>query len=164
MAPFELRLQRAKTVANHSRIKASDMEARLGTRYTADTLRRLKQRFPRHAFVWIIGADNLAQIARWNRWTRIFHAVPVAVFDRPTYSYRALASTAAHRFRRRRLRPGRARSLAESTPPAWVFIPAVRHPASATELRARLARMLKTRPPSPSSTLSTLSTAATEGE
>jgi hypothetical protein len=76
----------------------------------------------------------------------------------------ALASQAAHRFRHRRLRLRQARRLAESMPPAWIFVPAARHPASATELRARLARMLKTRSASPTATLSALSSVATKGE
>jgi nicotinate-nucleotide adenylyltransferase len=69
--------------------------------------------------------------------------VPVAVFDRPTYSYKALASQAAHRFGGRRLQLRQARRLAEYAAPAWCFILAARHAASATELRARLARLLR---------------------
>ena len=145
MAPLEDRLRRARLVANHRLIKVTDIERKLGTRYTADTLRELRRRFPQHRFVWIIGADNLVQMARWDRWTRIFNTVPVAVFDRPTYSYKALASQAAHRFGGRRLQLRQARRLVESVPPAWCFIQAARHAASATELRARLARLLQTK-------------------
>jgi nicotinate-nucleotide adenylyltransferase len=143
MAPLDDRVRRARLVANHRRIKVTDIETRLGTRYTADTLRELKRRFPHYRFVWIIGADNLVQMARWDRWTRIFNTVPVAVFDRPTYSYKALASQAAHRFSGRRLQLRQARQLAERATPAWCFIMAARHAASATELRARLARLLR---------------------
>ncbi|MEI8254389.1 MAG: ABC transporter permease subunit, partial [Deltaproteobacteria bacterium] len=44
-----------------------------------------------------MGADNLAQISRWWRWTEVFDAARVAVFDRSPYSYKALAGGAAAR-------------------------------------------------------------------
>ena len=86
MAPFEDRIEKAKSVADHPRIRVTDIEKGFATTYTAETLARLCRRFPNQRFVWLMGADNLSQISRWNRWTRIFHTVPVAVFDRPSYS------------------------------------------------------------------------------
>ncbi len=139
MAPLAERLATARRIAQHPRIKVTDIESRLGTRYTADTLAALRQRMPRLRFVWIMGADNLQQISRWHGWTRIFGRVPVAVFDRPNYCYQALASRAAQRYRRYRLPDRQAGLLAGKPPPVWCFIPAARHPASATDIRARLA-------------------------
>lgn len=140
MAPFAARLAEARRVAVHPRIRVTGIEARLKTRYTADTLHSLKQRFPRTQFVWIMGADNLAQIPRWERWTEIFAAVPIAVFDRATYSFRALAGKAARRFANRRIDSRDATRLAGSRPPAWVYFHVRRHPASATSIRALAAR------------------------
>ena len=133
MASLERRFERARELARHPRIRVSDLERELGTRYTADTLPALKCRFGRIAFVWLMGADNLVQIPAWRRWPEIFEAMPVAVFDRPTYSYRALAGTAAHRFRGCRV--GRSWCLAGRKPPAWCFIRARPDPASATSIR-----------------------------
>ncbi len=142
MAPFPERLAEARKAARHPRIKVSAIEQRLGTRFTADTLKALARRGPGRRFVWIMGADNLRQIDRWQRWTDIFQGVPVAVFDRPTYCYKALAGLAAHRYRRDRLPDREARLLAGRKPPAWCFIPAAKHPASATEIRSRRARQI----------------------
>lgn len=137
MARFEDRIGRAQALARHPRIFVTDIEAKLHTRYTADTLYELRRRFPRTSFVWLMGADNLGQIRRWERWTDIFGLVPIAVFDRPTYCLRALAGIAAQRFKRRRVPLNWARRLAEITPPAWVFFPIRLDPSSATALRAR---------------------------
>lgn len=139
MAPLADRLASARQAAGHPRIRVTDIETRLGTRYTADTLPRLKQRFPRARFVWLMGADNLVQISKWNRWTTIYGLVPIAVFDRPGYSLRALASVAAKRFGACRRRQIDAGWLPEAKPPAWVFVRAPRHPASATMIRKRRA-------------------------
>ena len=140
MAPYAERLASARALARHGRIRVSDAEARLGTRFTADTVPKLLARHPRARFVWIMGADNLTQIARWQRWPEIFAHIPIAVFDRPTYSLKALAGEAAQRFRHARIGAGRARHLAASAPPRWVFLVRARDPISATALRQSRAR------------------------
>ena len=45
MGKLSDRMARARTVANHPRIVVSEIETRLGTRYTVDTLIALKARF-----------------------------------------------------------------------------------------------------------------------
>ena len=136
MATFEDRMASARHLADDRRILVSDLERCLDTRYTADTLVALIERYPRIAFVWLMGADNLAQIDRWKDWTAIFDALPIAVFDRPTYSDAALACPAAARYASFRLAAGRARDLAGLSPPAWVFVEGDLNSLSATQIRA----------------------------
>ena len=140
MASFAERLASAKAMADHPRIRVTDIEQELGTRYTADTLRKLVTRFPSYRFVWLMGADNLAQISSWADWTRIFHLTPIAVFDRPTYTIKALTSLAARRFRRSRRREAALKTLAATPAPAWVFVHHRLNPISATQIRAERAR------------------------
>ncbi len=137
MAPLPERLRGAAAVARrHPRLRVSAIEARLGTRYTVDTLAALRRHFPATRFVWLRGADNLSQMVRWRQWSRIFHLVAIAVFDRGSYSMKALAGKAARRFRRFRVGPGGARSLASKPLPAWAFLPTPLDPSSATAIRA----------------------------
>ncbi|MGE4221323.1 MAG: nicotinate-nucleotide adenylyltransferase [Alphaproteobacteria bacterium] len=135
MAPFEERFRSAEQVSRHPRILVSDIERRLGTSYTIDTMRALTRRFPRHHFVWLMGADNLRQIPFWKDWTWVFRTVPVAVFARPTYSLKALSGKAAWRFRRYRLPERDARKLKRMRPPVWCFLHIRLHPQSATQIR-----------------------------
>lgn len=136
MAPFADRLAGAKAFARDPRIRVLDLESQLGTRYSADTIAALQARYPRQRFVWLMGADNLAQIRHWRRWRSIFERLPVAVFARPTYCRRALAELAAKRFARARVAPT-ARRLADLKPPVWVFLPVKLDPSSATAIRSR---------------------------
>ena len=135
MAPFEERIANAERVTRHPAIRVSGLETHLGTRFTADTLAALVRRFPAVRFVWLMGADNLAQINRWDRWESIFHSVAVAVFDRSPYSYQSLAGIAAKRFARHRFSSRRSLLLARMKPPAWAFLHLKCHPASATAIR-----------------------------
>ena len=137
MAPFAERLAAARRMARDPRIRVTDIEQRLGSRHTAHSLKLLRQRFPDTRFVWLMGADNLVQIAKWRDWQQIFHLVPIAVFDRPSYCFRALAAKAARRFARHRLKEGAGRRLAMSEPPAWLFVHGRLNPISATEIRRR---------------------------
>jgi len=135
MAPLADRMKSARAMARGSKLWVTDIEKELGTQYTADTLKALKGNFPGHRFVWIMGADNLIDIARWNEWTAIFETVHVAVFARPAYSFKALVSTAARRFARYRLNEARAARLIDSRLPAWVFLHIPLSTVSATRIR-----------------------------
>ena len=136
MAPLAERAARAAKIARHPRIQITTIEEQLGTRFTVDTIVRLKQKFPAARFVWLMGADNLLQMPQWRRWTEIFNTVSIAVFARETYDFKALAGVAAQRFRANRLTAERAASLADRTPPAWTYLPLRWHPATATAIRA----------------------------
>lgn len=135
MAPFAERLTGARAVARHPRIRPCDLEALLGTRYTADTVLALRRRYPTFRFVWVMGADCLPQFSRWHRWKTIFHTVPVAVFDRPSYSLGAMSSVAARHFANNRVPARAAARLTMRTPPAWAFLHTRRHTLSATRIR-----------------------------
>ncbi len=133
--PFERRFAMAKLLARHPRIRVTDLENRLGTQFTFDTLKALDRYYPRTRFVWLMGADNLGQIHRWQHWRGIFENIPIAVFDRPPYRHRSLASPAAGAYSGRRIDPSHSRALASLVPPAWIFFPSRLEPLSSTELR-----------------------------
>lgn len=135
MASYQKRLASAEAVARHDRIKISTIETERGTRYTIDTLKQLKKMYPNTHFVWLMGADNLADFHRWYRWREIMHTVPVAVFARKNYALKALTGKAGRLFRLYRQEECAARRLPYRRPPAWVFLPIRRHPASSTEIR-----------------------------
>jgi nicotinate-nucleotide adenylyltransferase len=139
MAPLEARLAGARSVARHPRVRATPLEATLGTIYTVDTVNVLTRRFPGVRFIWIMGADNWLQMPAWKAWTQIFHAVVIAVFARPSYSVRVIAAKAARRFSRHRVRNEEIARLASKPPPAWAFLPIPLNAQSATRIRARLA-------------------------
>src|SRR6201982_3428058 len=133
-APHDLaeRMEAARRVAHDPRIDVSCLESVIGTRYTADTIRYLCRRASGLHFVWIMGADNLAQFHRWQNWRRIATQVPMAVIDRPPQSFRALAAPAAQALAPYRVPEDQAGRLANHRAPAWVFLPGLKIDLSAT--------------------------------
>lgn len=100
MAPLAERVAAARLVAKHPRIRVTDIERKMGTRYTVDTLTQLKQRFPDTAFTWLMGTDNLLTFHKWRQWERIFALVPVVALDRPPRGSWLKACPAAIRFQK----------------------------------------------------------------
>lgn len=135
-APLEDRLAQARALADHPAILISGIEARLGTRLTADTLTRLVALHPGVRFVWLMGADNLAQLHRWGRWRTILRTMPVGVLARPGHGLVAGRAPAARIFRGARLPVREARLLPLQAPPAWCYVPVPMVRLSSSEIRA----------------------------
>ncbi len=133
-APMADRLAWAARVIRHPRVKVTALEARLGTRYTAETLERLVALYPGVRFVWLMGADNLAQFHRWDRWGRIASLVPIGVLARPGSGLVAQGSTAARMLRGARVP---ARALASRAAPAWSYVDVPLIDLSSSAIRAR---------------------------
>ncbi len=135
MAPLAARVRSARELARRAPIKVTAIERELGTVYTIDTLRALKRRFPRRRFVWLMGADNLAQFHLWKDWREIAAEMPIAVIARPGYDDDALASPAMAWLRRYRLPAARFRNRGEWSAPALIELRFEPDPRSATEIR-----------------------------
>lgn len=139
-APLETRLAAARALMVHPRVRVTDLEARMGTRYTAETLAGLQARYRGVDFVWLMGADNLAGFHRWDRWREIFARVPIGVLARPGDRISARLSPAARQFRSAKLKAREAAILAQRPAPVWCFVNVPMLPISSTALRAAAAR------------------------
>lgn len=132
------RLASAKEMAYDKRIVVSEIEKNMETRYTIDTLERLKEDLPNHHFVWLMGADNLAQFNQWKDWLKIADTVPFAIFNRPSYSKESLQSTAAKELESYRIDSDQASTLHRLKPPAWIYYELTNNPLSSTEIRQKI--------------------------
>ncbi|WP_298192209.1 nicotinate-nucleotide adenylyltransferase [Novosphingobium sp.] len=136
MAPLQARFASARKVARRAPIRVTAIERELGTRYTLDTLRKLKRRYPRRRFVWLMGADNLAQFHRWRGWRLVAREMPIAVVARPGYDAPAMASPAMAWLRRWRRRHSQDFIGAKRSAPALIILRFDPDARSATAIRA----------------------------
>lgn len=133
MAPFEARHQSVSDLTRtHPRLKVRSFERKLGTRYTVDTINALKSELPLTNFVWVMGADSLADFDKWRDWKTITETVPIAVFDRSGYALSGFRSGLAHKYAQFSVTP---KQLTRSQAPAWTFVTIACHPGSATDIR-----------------------------
>ncbi len=119
-------------VGDHPKITVTDIEKKIGTRYSVDTIKALQTAMPQTLFVWIMGADNLATFHRWHKWREITQMLPIAIFDRPGYSVGGLNSRFARQYGQNQVPY---RQLLSNHAPAWAFVPIPRHSGSATNIR-----------------------------
>jgi nicotinate-nucleotide adenylyltransferase len=137
MAPLDERLARARQLTSRMpHIRVADIEVQLGTRYTVETVERLKQRFPALRFVWLMGSDNLMTFHLWRNWQALARRIPIAVVIRPGTALAPLVSKASRYLAE--FKVSDERSLATTAPPAFAVLDAQRSHASATVLRARV--------------------------
>jgi len=135
MAPLADRRAGAAAIGDGRRVIATAIEAAMGTRYSIDTLRMLRRRFPRIRFVWIMGADIMTQLPRWRRWREMMRDLPFVVLPRAGYTRPALAGQAARCLRGGR-RPAHEARVLSRLRFGWVFLPTSLNATSATAIRA----------------------------
>ncbi len=136
-AALSRRIEAARALVHHPRIHVTGIEAQLNTRYTAKTLRRLRDLHPGVRFVWLMGADNLAHFHHWRDWREILNTVPVGILARPGDRIAARTSLAAQIYRRHMVKAGQGRSLGHRSAPAWCFLNVPMVDVSSSEIRAR---------------------------
>ncbi|TWI38208.1 nicotinate-nucleotide adenylyltransferase [Paracoccus sulfuroxidans] len=142
-APLAERIDEARRIMQDPRVIVTGIEGQLHTRMTADTIAALQRLYPLVNFVWLMGADNLAQFDRWDRWQEIAARVPIGVIARPGWMMAARSSRTARILRDARLPEERASELARATPPAWCMINGPLNMLSSTALRAARLRAAK---------------------
>jgi nicotinate-nucleotide adenylyltransferase len=135
LAALHARVEAARRLFAGPRVAVTDIEAKIGARYTYDTLAWLARRAPKVRFVWIMGADNLGQFHLWRHWRDIAGLVPIAVVDRPGSTLKATSSRAAAALASWRVPEAEAARFAERRPPALLFLHGPRSELSSTVLR-----------------------------
>jgi len=137
MAVYEARYASAQRMARRAPIRVSDFESREGTRYTFDTARKLRLRYPQHQFIWLLGSDTLPNFHLWRHWRGLAREVAIAVIRRPGYDSAAHAARAMGWLRRFVHPSSQAKQWTEWSAPAIIFLRLPPDPTSATAIRAR---------------------------
>ncbi len=132
---LKARTEKTKALIISKRMSVTAFENQLPTNYTADTIKFLKHRHPNVHFIWLMGADNLMSFHRWQRWQEIFETIPIAVFDRPGYRLKAMASPAVQKYRRFQIDAIAEKKLPLKKAPAWGYLTHKLSTLSSTELR-----------------------------
>jgi nicotinate-nucleotide adenylyltransferase len=135
-ADLDRRMRASNELVSHPRIVITDLERKFGTRYTAETLEALQRHYSTVRFVWLMGADNLAEFHKWDRWQDIMKKVPIGVMARPDQQLAAGCSPAARMFRRKRLSSRRSIALPFQQAPCWSLITGPMVAMSSTQIRA----------------------------
>ena len=136
-ADLDRRLSACNKLVNHPKVIVTDLERVFNTRYTAQTLTTLKSQYRGVRFVWLMGADNLAEFHKWDRWQDIMHMLPVGVMARPNQQLAANCSPAARIFRESRLSARSSTALPFKEAPSWSLLTGPMDDESSSKIRAK---------------------------
>jgi nicotinate-nucleotide adenylyltransferase len=134
--PLAARMAQARAMMQHPQVLVTDIEAQLGTTYTAETIAALQDRFVHTRFVWLMGADNLAQFDQWKNWRQIIETTSIGIIARPDSRLSPLSSRAARIYRNARVPAKQSRLLGYLSGPAWCYVNMPLMPISSTALRS----------------------------
>ncbi|MDB4831059.1 nicotinate-nucleotide adenylyltransferase [Hyphomicrobiales bacterium] len=135
LIPIEQRVEKARSIISNKKILVTDIESKINTKYTIDTLKYLTTRYAERKFVWLMGADNLTNFHLWKSWKEIAKIMPIVIIDRPESSLKALASLAANYLKQYRLDEEDSNYLIYKKAPAWIFIHDQLNGISSTKIR-----------------------------
>lgn len=134
---YAQRIASVKALNLPRQMKVMELEQRFGTRYTIDMILRAQRRWPDVQFVWMMGADNLAQIPRWKDWRAIMDSLPILVVGRPGEAIKARLGKAAQIYAPYRLAEQQSHILADKCAPRWTYVTPRLNSLSSTKLRAK---------------------------
>ena len=76
----------SKAIENDLRIKASDIEFHLPKpSYTVTTLSYLKEKYPEHEFIIIMGSDSFQNLSKWKNFEIIVNNYQLIIYKRPGF-------------------------------------------------------------------------------
>ena len=131
------RLMASKQIMEHPSVIITDIEKKLKTKFTFQTLIKIKKLYPGTRFVWLMGADNLINFHQWENWDWIMKNIPIGVMARPREQIKAGLSPAATRFRKYRLPKEKSLLLPYFSPPVWTLVTGPMKNISSTKLRGK---------------------------
>ncbi len=73
-----------EAIDDYTKMKASDIEFGLPQpSFTINTLTILKDKYPHHEFILLMGADNLINFHKWKNYEKILENYQIMVYPRP---------------------------------------------------------------------------------
>ncbi|MFK7944760.1 MAG: nicotinate-nucleotide adenylyltransferase [Paracoccaceae bacterium] len=136
-ADLDKRLQACRAILTHPRAVVSDVERRLPTAFTADTMIHLAERHRGVRFVWVMGADNLASFHQWQGWRWIIETWPLLVLARPGQQLAAGLSPAARAYEHLRRPASAATMLGRDGRAGWCLLTGPMSDRSSTAIRGQ---------------------------
>jgi len=142
--PYASRVKTVEALGLTPRMEISHIERDFGTTYTIDMIQTAQIRFPRTRFVFLMGADNFAQLPIWKDWQDIAKRVPIAVIARPGDGLKPRLSKTARRLADYRLPEEQSHILQYLQPPLWTFLTPPLNTLSSSAIRKDMAKTYKT--------------------
>ena len=116
-------------------IKIKEIEKKINSTYTYETLDHLLNHYTNIKFFWLMGADNLINFHKWQKWRQILKEISIVVFKRHGYNNKALNSIACKTFSNYRIISYPLSKYHFNKLPSWTWIDNREIKISSTEIK-----------------------------
>ena len=134
-ATYQKRITNCKEISKDKPILIKEIEKKINSKYTYQTLDYLLNHYINIKFFWIMGADNLINFHKWQKWRQIFQEISIVVFKRHGYNNQALKSIACRTFTNYRINSLQINKNHFNKLPSWTWIDNREIKISSTEIR-----------------------------
>ena len=134
-ATYSQRIRNCKKILKNKPIIIKEVEDKINSKFTYQTLSYLINHYQNIKFFWLMGADNLINFHKWQKWQQIFHEISIVVFKRHGYNNKALNSVARKKFSNYLINSNKLLKYQFDQLPSWLWINNKEIKISSTEIR-----------------------------
>ena len=136
-ATYRERVQNCHNITKGQPIKISEIEKKINSTYTHQSLSYILNHYKNIKFFWLMGADNLIHFDKWQKWKQIFNEISIVVFKRHGYNTKALKSMAFRNFSNHQLYQSKLNIDKFNKLPSWIWLNNKEIRISSTEIRKK---------------------------
>tara|TARA_A100001011_G_scaffold397049_1_gene496837 strand:+ start:8127 stop:8708 length:582 start_codon:yes stop_codon:yes gene_type:complete len=134
-ATYEERLNNCIFITRNYPIHVKEIEKKISSDYSYKTINYILRHYQNIKFFWLMGADNLINLHKWQKWQKIFENMSIVIFKRHGYNNKALKSVASKKFINSKIVSPKIQSEDFNKMPSWAFIENKEIKISSTEIR-----------------------------
>ena len=134
-ATYKERIYNCKLITKNYPIKIKEVEKKINASYSFQTINFLQNHYKNIKFFWLMGADNLINFNKWQKWREIFQDIPIVIFKRHGYNTRALKSITLKTFKNYKILNNQLHKSNFKNRPAWTWIENKEIKISSSEIR-----------------------------
>ena len=135
MVTYQKRIKNCKEISKDKPILIKEIEKKINSKYTYQTLDYLLNHYVNIKFFWIMGADNLINFHKWQKWRKILKEVSIVVFKRHGYNNQALKSITCKTYANYRINSHQINKNHFIKLPSWAWVDNREIKISSTEIR-----------------------------
>ena len=134
-ATYKERVKNCKKITTNYPIKIKEIEKKIRSKFSYQTINFVQNYYNNISFFWLMGADNLINFHKWQKWRDIFKDIPIVIFKRHGYNIKALNSISAKTFSNYRTSKIDLNKKTIKSIPMWTWINNKEVKISSTEIR-----------------------------
>ena len=140
-ATYFERVNNCKKITMNFPINVKEIEKDINSDYSYKTISYILNHYKNIKFFWLMGADNLINFHKWEKWQKILNDMSIVIFKRHGYNNEALKSITAQKYKNSRINYSKFKLDDFNIVPSWLFVENKEIKISSTEIRNQRAKL-----------------------